>query len=160
MVPTPGMLLAAAKFDVIAARRIRVCRPAVPDRATTGIHVIASGAVLVVRRQVLEQRNLAGHGTAPPCPSDIAPPCRWSSRAPAGNARFFEFSRIRTVSHALAASTTTRAAARCAAAVGLVDECHAVVRGRLAQRTSLTMASVTMSRLPVARAGGRCTVVD
>jgi hypothetical protein len=71
-----------------------------------------------------------------------------------------EFSRMRTDSRALAASTTMRAFRRCSLPVlrSMNTTPSALPSARLV--TALTMASVRMSRFPVSRAGGRCTVVD
>ena len=88
----------------------------------------------------------------PTSPLEFARPC--------GNCADFEFNRIRTDSSALAASTTTRAAACSCLPVVLSTKCTPDAKPCFASVTSRTIASVTMSSLPVCSAGGRCTVVD
>ena len=67
---------------------------------------------------------------------------------------------MRTDSQALAASITTRAAAWRSLPVVLSMKITPFARPSRPSVTSRTMASVVMSRLPLASAGGRCTVVD
>jgi len=64
------------------------------------------------------------------------------------------------LSQALAASTITRASTWCSAPVRRSMYFTPLAVPSRPKTTSRTIASVTMSRLPVTRAGGRCTVVD
>ena len=67
---------------------------------------------------------------------------------------------MRTDSHELAASTTTRALIRRSAPVTLSTKATPVALPASSIVTSRTIALERMSRLPVASAGGRCTVGD
>ena len=113
----------------------------------------AVDAVLVVQRQVFEQRNLAAevgaHGVHDVF-ADLA--------AAVGDAG------IQQDAHGLQRARGEHDDARLHAMLGagLAVDVDARLR-RCRPGASLiarTMASVTMSRLPVSSAGGRCTVVD
>src|SRR5262249_16274517 len=79
---------------------------------------------------------------------------------PSGNVDDFELSRMRTDSHALAANTTTPAFPCRCPPLFLSTKLTPLALPALSRVTSCAIASVRMSSLPLANAGGRCTVTD
>ena len=80
--PAAGHVPAAADLDVIAAREVELAGVLLLVEPPGRVDVIAAGAVLVVRRQVLEQRDLAAQRAPtvsmmylPTLPLELARPC-------------------------------------------------------------------------------------